>query len=260
MRFQKIGCPERFANRCASAVAIRLATRSEAELIVDEESLERIDGDSCPDLLVLGVQDSYGRLPAAVRRLLRRARCPTLIARAHGERGTFRSALCAVNFSECSAHAVKIATEVLERGGRLTLIHVTEDSLMASRARERLAHDEALAFLQLAEWAAALRDHTKLEVDSISKVGRAGAELRRVLGASPYDLVVMGAYHSHKHRPLMFGSLAERITRQSSCAMLFACPNGSEHHQRADSEWDVPMPGPMMGATPSWARTVSMSK
>src|SRR5690349_22557400 len=109
MRFQKIGCPERFANRCASAVAIRLATRSEAELVVDEEALEDVERVTGPDLLVLGVDSLNGRLPGAVRRLLRRAQCPTLLARAHGERGTFRNALCAVNFSECSARAVELA-------------------------------------------------------------------------------------------------------------------------------------------------------
>jgi nucleotide-binding universal stress UspA family protein len=194
------------------------------------------------DLLVLGTHGRSGFerlvLGSVAEKVLRKAGCPVLTV----PRGMadvlpaspviFKRILCAVDFSDCSMHALRYAMSLAqEADAHLTVIHVLE--LPPDMPRE--IHENVLAgprslreYVALAEQdrRARLKDaipenvRAYCTVDTVLATGRPYREILRVASDEMSDVVVIGI-HGHGAADLFFfGSTAQHVVRQASCPVL----------------------------------------
>jgi nucleotide-binding universal stress UspA family protein len=194
------------------------------------------------DLLVMGTHGRSGFerliLGSVTEKVLRKAACPVLTV----PRGVpdavpatpvlFKRILCAVDFSDCSMHALNYAMSLAqEADAHLTVMHVIE--LPPDVPRE--AHQTMLAgprslreYIGLAEEdrRARLKDavpdavRAYCTVDTILATGKPYREVLRVAGDQNADLLVMGVHGRGAVDRLLFGSTAQHLVRQASCPVL----------------------------------------
>jgi nucleotide-binding universal stress UspA family protein len=138
--------------------------------------------------------------------------------------GPFTSVLCAVDFSEHSRQAVRVATAMAARSGApLHLVHVI-DLLLAEAAA--VAYDEA----HLLEAAAAeLRAFAAPECAAVPpeagptleiRIGRADREILHAAEARRASVIVLGTHGLGGFRKLFFGSVTERVLRKAVTPVL----------------------------------------
>jgi nucleotide-binding universal stress UspA family protein len=138
----------------------------------------------------------------------------------------FRTILVATDFSETSEHALKYARSLaVSFGGRLHLLHVVPDPVMASAWSEAYAYDltalgERLrvdAERQLAEKAETIRD---VAVTTEAMVGNPASLIALTAEVRHADLIVMGTHGRSGFTHLFMGSVAERVVRSAHCPVL----------------------------------------
>lgn len=185
-------------------------------------------GDDSYDLVVLGMHETirHGRLSLGPsKRVFQDAPCSVLVSCPGQTIAKFRNVLCPIDFSERSLNALDLACELIAPDGHMTLVHVTEESLLdAVNPRSELAVEEEAAFKRLEQWAADLRARVPIAVTTISRIGRPTTEILDLFSSASFDLVVMGAHQNSGIRAKLFGSVATAIVRHATCPVLFAHP------------------------------------
>jgi nucleotide-binding universal stress UspA family protein len=194
------------------------------------------------DLLVMGTHGRSGFerlvLGSVTEKVLRKAACPVLTV----PRGVpdavpappvlFKRIVCAVDFSDCSMHALNYAMSLAQEAeARLTVMHVIE--LPPDVPRE--VHENVLAgprnlreYVALAEEdrRARLRDaipesvRAYCAVDTILATGKPYREILRVAEEQEAELLVIGIHGRGAIDRLLFGSTAQHLVRQASCPVL----------------------------------------
>jgi nucleotide-binding universal stress UspA family protein len=191
--------------------------------------------DMSADLIVMGTHGLGGFerliLGSVAERTLRKAPCPVMtvphLASADALAVTFKTILCAVDFSRPSMRALEYALSLAqEAGGRLILVHVLEGlpeeeprysthytAQEFRRIREREARDELVAAIPE-------EARTWCEAELVIGHGKPYRELLRIAGERRPDLIVLGAQGRGAVDLALFGSTAEHILRQSVCPVL----------------------------------------
>jgi len=192
--------------------------------LVSGPPAERVAGIATPrDLIVMGTHGRTGLsrvlLGSVAERVVRQAPCSVLIAREHGEPRPYRHLLVPVDFSEASRRALDEAGELAARSGAsVTLLHVLE----RPSASSLLAADQGATAL-LDDWAELVESKTQTRVSRLLKTGTASQQALAVAAEDPsIDLIVVGSRGRTGLSRLLIGSVAERIVRHATRAVLIA--------------------------------------
>jgi nucleotide-binding universal stress UspA family protein len=194
------------------------------------------------DLLVMGTHGRSGFerlvLGSVAEKVLRKATCPMLTV----PRGVpdvvplpmdlFKKIVCAIDFSDCSMHALNYATSLAqEADAHLTVVHVLElppdvfregheDMLTAPpRLREYIAVTEEESRARLRD---AISDRVReyCTVDTVLAAGKPYREIIRIAEEQSADLLVIGTHGRGTVDRLLFGSTAQHVVRQATCPVL----------------------------------------
>lgn len=154
----------------------------------------------------------------------------------------FRTILVATDFSPTSEHALEYARALaVSFGGKLHLLHVVPDPVLASAWSEAYAYDltalgERLrldAERQLAEKAQTIRT---VAVTTEVLVGRPAAIITLTAAERGADLIVMGTHGRSGVTHLFMGSVAERVVRSAPCPVLTVGERASGNDRLRDAE------------------------
>jgi nucleotide-binding universal stress UspA family protein len=143
----------------------------------------------------------------------------------------FKKVLCPTDFSEPAQAGLDAAVEMAAHfGATLHLVHVVpalptpkadRNYTFAVPEYESALHAEALEKLQAI--AGRLGTTAKLPEYTIGH-GEPGREIVRVAGEWAADVIVIATHGETGWRHVLFGSVAERVVRQASCAVLTVRP------------------------------------
>lgn len=154
--------------------------------------------------------------------VVRNAGCPVIVVPPYAE-PPIRRAIVAVDFSQASVRAAVAAVEMLEDGGRLTLVHVERAARhlddRARRAQEDGARRTRALFARLLEL---LPDRAGVEVDDITLRGDAIGALLRYAEEQEADLIACGRRRHSIVRRLLVGSVSTAFVRGAPCCVLVA--------------------------------------
>jgi nucleotide-binding universal stress UspA family protein len=194
------------------------------------------------DLLVMGTHGRSGFerlvLGSVTEKVLRKATCPVLTV----PRGVpdvvpappafFKRIVCAIDFSDCSMHALSYATALAqEADAHLTVVHVIE----LPTALPLEAHETVLAgppslrdYVTLAEADCRVRlqnavpesVRTYCTVETALPSGKPYREILRIAEEQKADLLVIGIHGAGVVDRMLFGSTAQHLVRQASCPVL----------------------------------------
>jgi nucleotide-binding universal stress UspA family protein len=192
------------------------------------------------DLLVIGTHGRSGferlMLGSVTEKVLRKATCPVLSVPRHSTDAVpmpplFRHIVCAVDFSECSIHALEYAMSLAqEAGGSLTVLHVIDigpeipdvHGLMMGGVpdvREFVARVGESARVRLKELVPE-SVRTSCHVETMVVEGRSYHEVLRVAGDQASDVIVLGVHGRGPVDRLFFGSTAQQVVRGATCPVL----------------------------------------
>ena len=139
----------------------------------------------------------------------------------------FKKILVPVDFSEHSRKAVKVAAELARSFGTpITLMHAYVIPSYPLPEGVVFAGAEAVAELlgksqdALNALKSAALDLGAPHVDILMTEGGAFAEIIRVAREKGHDLIVMGTHGRTGIRHALLGSVAEKVVRKASCAVL----------------------------------------
>jgi nucleotide-binding universal stress UspA family protein len=138
---------------------------------------------------------------------------------------TFKNIFLATDFSECSAEALRIATELaIQFGSQLTLLHVWElpsygymDAI--ALPAELVDQVTRAAEARMSETIATVRDRCP-NTRSIVKMGNVTSELLKTIEDERPDLVVLGTHGRRGFTRALLGSVAEKVVRGSPVPVL----------------------------------------
>jgi len=206
-----------------------------AEILLAAERLKS-------DLLVMGTHGRSGFerlvLGSATEKVLRKAACPVLsVPRGATDAVSavpvvFTDILCAVDFSDCSMHALKYATSMAqESDARLTVLHVVEPmpewppraagevEVWSERFNDYIAEVEEDRRTRLAAAVpGSARAYCTVETEMAT--GTPYREILRVAEKRSSDLIVIGIHGRNPVDILFFGSTAQHVVRQAACPVL----------------------------------------
>jgi nucleotide-binding universal stress UspA family protein len=194
------------------------------------------------DLVVMGTHGRSGFerlvLGSVTEKVLRKAACPVLTVPRAGVDAVpmppalFKKIVCAIDFSDCSMHALSYAISLAQQAdANLTIVHVIE--LPPEVPRE--VHESLLAaprtlgeYIALAEEdsRARLKDavpesvRAYCTVDTAMPRGKPYREILRVAEERKADLLVVGIHGRGVVDRMLFGSTAQHLVRQASCPVL----------------------------------------
>jgi universal stress protein A len=139
----------------------------------------------------------------------------------------FKQILVPMDFSACSAEAVKAAGDLAQRfDSNLVLLHVFEPILYMTPEGHALLLPGQLEFL-LAENAKLLERACKdalaagaPRVAARQGRGTAASEIVEVARTGAFDLIVIGTHGRTGLKHVLLGSVAERVIRQAPCPVL----------------------------------------
>jgi nucleotide-binding universal stress UspA family protein len=217
--------------------AVQVEYQLEEAAFAHDAIVEQVDAIGA-DLLVLGTHGRSGFqrlfLGSVSEKVIRRARCPTLIVPARAaDIGTdapvqFRRILCAIDFSDSSLAALEYAITLAEEAdAQLTLLHVTEMPLALtqepfvldvefSRVRDAAAKDARRRLQDLIPE----RARTYCTVETSVVEGRAYREILQQAAEKNTGLIVMGVHGRGALDLLVFGSTTHHVIRGSTCPVL----------------------------------------
>jgi nucleotide-binding universal stress UspA family protein len=192
--------------------------------------LERA-ADLAADLVVVGTHGRSGfdrlALGSVAEKVLRKAPCPVLTvppaAVAPGSDRVFSTVLCAVDFSEPSADALRVAADLARRyRSALVLLHVVDWPFAGSdRPRPAPGLMGGLESRAQDDLAALVADiPAPPQVSTVVLTGRPRDEILTCARQRDADLIVLGVSgHGAVERALL-GSTAHGVIRQSDCPVL----------------------------------------
>jgi nucleotide-binding universal stress UspA family protein len=190
------------------------------------------------DLLVIGTHGRSGFerlvLGSVAEKVLRKAQCPVLTVPRRLPDAVpagpvlFKQIVCAVDFSECSMHALTYALSLAqEADGCLTVVYVSAPELVGQigigeehvslAAFQRQYEEEAR---QLLDQAVPQTAKAYCKTESIIRRGRPWREIVHVASERQAELIVMGVRGRGAADLLFFGSTAHHVVRQAGCPVL----------------------------------------
>jgi nucleotide-binding universal stress UspA family protein len=144
----------------------------------------------------------------------------------------FKKIVCAIDFSDCSMHALNYALSLAqEADANLTVVHVIE--LPPDVPRE--VHEYALADPpSLREYIAVAEEDRRARlkhaipdsvrafctVDTVLATGKPYREILRIAEEHKADLLVVGIHGRGVIDRLLFGSTTQHLVRQAVCPVL----------------------------------------
>lgn len=192
-------------------------------------------GAGAADLLVMGTHGRGGFehlvLGSVAEKILRKAACPVLTV-PPGERqpappsGTFRTILCATDFSDTATAALTYARALAERSqGRLMLVHALDWPFgemprpPATPLAELLASLETGAEARLRE--SVTDEHRRqCRIESIVTRGKASHDIVRLAHDQAADLIVLGVRGRGAINLALLGSTTHYVIREAACPVL----------------------------------------
>ncbi len=202
--------------------------RAGCKLLVGVPWSELVDlaSEEAFDLCVLGTHGRTGvervLLGSVAEKLVRHSPCSVLAVHPADAVKAPEHILVPTDFSESAEHAAEIATQHVQPGGRITLLHVVElpvalaGSLPVGGVQRELEQCAAKALERA-------RIALEANVETVTRVGTAGAEVLHVLEHDPtIDLVVTGSHSRTGIKRILLGSVAEKIVRHARCPVLVA--------------------------------------
>lgn len=180
------------------------------------------------DLCVVGTQGRSGMsrflVGSVAEKVIRHSPVSVLAIRPDAALDRISHVLCPTDFSSSADRAADLATQLVEPGGRITLLHVIELPL-ATRGEvtqplgDLLDHGAAEA---LADREARL-GNAQHAIGTRSRVGPPGTEILAAIEEEPsVDLVVMGSHGRTGLARALLGSVAEKVVRHARCPVLVA--------------------------------------
>lgn len=200
------------------------------EILTRSESLRA-------DLVVLGAHGRSGFerlvLGSVTEKVLRKAACPVLtvpaaVANVTTPAELLKNIVCAVDFSDCSMHALKYALSIAEESdANLTVMHVVEvpPDLPGEDAGGPFSFREYLESAQqtrLTRLNKAIPDDARAycKVDTLVTTGKAYREILRVADERHAGLLIVGIHGRGAIDRLLFGSTTQHLVRLASCPVL----------------------------------------
>jgi len=232
----------RFCSETARAfsAAITAGTPVDVMVHVGEPARDILESAASlrADVIVMGTHGLSGfehlLLGSVAEKVLRKAACPVLTVppRAHATSSLpFKRILCAVDFSDCSMHALTFARSMAEESGSaLTLVHVLEwpweeppaprlETLPVEQAfslamyrRER----ESDARARLATLIPEGLDNRSARVCH----GKPHEQILRVAAEERSDVIVIGLHGRTAIDRAIFGSTTNHVVRAATCPVL----------------------------------------
>jgi nucleotide-binding universal stress UspA family protein len=192
------------------------------------------------DLIVMGTHGTSGFqhlvLGSVTEKVLRKAVCPVLTVPPRTESTSelpFRRLLCAVDFSDASLEAVRVALSLAQDSrARLTLMHVLEWPWEEPPAPtlEGLPPEQGMAleeFRRYTEKSAKQRllslipDSTfSAQVSTRLRNGKPYVQVLSVAQEERADLIVLGVRGRNPLDQMIFGSTANQLVRRATCPVL----------------------------------------
>jgi nucleotide-binding universal stress UspA family protein len=194
-----------------------------------------------PDLIVMGTHGTSGFehlvLGSVAEKVLRKATCPVLTVPPRAPAASqlpFRQVLCAVDFSEWSLEALKLARSLAQQSGAaLTLVHVLEwpwqeppppafDELPIEQGNALRSYRQYLETTALTRLGTFVQDAVQDRVVSTPQVrhGKAYVEILRVADENHTDLIVLGVHGRRVIDVLLLGSTTNQVVRHATCPVL----------------------------------------
>jgi nucleotide-binding universal stress UspA family protein len=190
------------------------------------------------DLLVIGTHGRSGFerlvLGSVAEKVLRKAQCPVLTVPRRLPDAVpsgpvlFKRILCAVDFSECSMHALTYAVSLAqEADGCLTVVHVLAPEFVGqigigeehvSLAALQRQHEAAAR--HLLEKAVPQEARAYCKAESMLRRGKPWREILQVASDRQAELIVMGIHGRGAADLLFFGSTTHHVVRQAVCPVL----------------------------------------
>jgi nucleotide-binding universal stress UspA family protein len=164
----------------------------------------------------------------------------------------FRTIVAAIDFSETSDDALKIACELAAcHGSELHLLHVIPDARQQAWSVEAPGLDfSALQQESMADAERMLADRTVAVTASLPRVVRkvvaglpAAREIDQYASDHRADLIVVGTHGYGPVRRLVLGSVADRVVRMAPCPVL------TVPHQTLRATTPVWVPSPVQEVT-----------
>ena len=200
--------------------------------------LERADSLSA-DLIVMGTHGTSGFehfvLGSVTEKVLGKAACPVLAVPPHAQavRLPFRNLLCAVDFSDTSVEAVRLALALAEESvATLTLMHVIEWP-WEEPPSPRLEDLPAAQRAALTEFRRYTEERANARLESLIPDSRPAAQVTtRLRNGKPYvqileeadqqhcDLIIAGVHGRSRFEAGLFGSTTNQIVRRAKCPVL----------------------------------------
>jgi nucleotide-binding universal stress UspA family protein len=193
--------------------------------------------DISADLIVMGTHGLSGferfMLGSVTEKVLRKAQCPVLTVphrvaeSTDSPHVTFKTILCAVDFSPSSDRALEYALSLAqEAGGRLVLVHALE--WFAEQEPRLSAHFNVSEYRRALEvdarerLAASIPEsaRTWCEAEPVIAHGKAYREILRIAGDRKAELIILGVQGRNAVDLTLFGSTAQHVVRQAACPVL----------------------------------------
>jgi nucleotide-binding universal stress UspA family protein len=194
------------------------------------------------DLIVMGTHGRSGFerlvLGSVTEKILRKATSPVLsVPRDVAEAAPipsvlFRDILCAIDFSDCSMHALNYAMSLAqEADAHLTVVHVMEPPPGFSTDADATIPGWKRS---LKEYVAAAEEECRVRlenavpesvraycaVESILTAGKPYREILRIATERRIDVIVIGIHGRGAADLLFFGSTAQHVVREARCPVL----------------------------------------
>jgi nucleotide-binding universal stress UspA family protein len=193
------------------------------------------------DLIVMGTHGSGGFqhlvLGSVTERVLRRAACPvvTVPPRAQAtSRVPFRRLLCAIDFSDSSMAALRLALTLAEvSAASLTLLHVLEwpweeppppklEDLPVEQGAALVEYRRYCEKMASTRLEALVRAEARLSPPPATRLrhGKPYVQILDVARDEGSDLIVLGVHGRNPLDMMLFGSTANQVVRRATCPVL----------------------------------------
>jgi len=222
----------RLASKLAEIQALGLRAQVISRQGAPDEVLATAAQDERADLIVVGTHGHTGvsrfLLGSVANTTVRRAPCDVLVVRGEPVRAAFKKPLVATDFSPAATKALARATNVLEPGVPIEVVHAWQlpagswGATLLGQARFpwSTVRDAVLASAKAQADKLGARDDDghALHVELVQ--GPPASVLTETAERGAHDLIVVGAHGNRGFRRLLLGSVAENTVRHAPCSVL----------------------------------------